>query len=68
MEGKKDIYDLMHSVLLARKKIIKHYNILNDISTYNHQKGHTYLNLQQCINMILENKTLLDKLKLIDKM
>lgn len=59
------IYDPKHSIFFAWKEIIKHYNILYKISTHNHQKGYSYLNLQQSTQLIIDNKRLTNYLKSI---
>ena len=59
------IYDPKHSIFFAWKEIIKHYNILYKISTYNHKKGYTYLNLKQSKQLVIENKRLTNYLKSI---
>jgi len=59
------IYDPKHSIFFAWKEIIKHYNILYKISTFNHQKGHSYLNLQQSRQLMVDNKRLTNHLKSI---
>ncbi len=59
------IYDPKHSIFFAWKEIIKHYNILYKISTYNHQKGHSYLNLQQSRQLIIDSRRLNNHLKSI---
>jgi hypothetical protein len=59
------MYDPKHSIFFAWKEIIKHYNILYKISTYNYQKGHPYLSIKQCKIMIKESKNLKYSLKLI---
>lgn len=59
------IYDPKHSIFFAWKEIIKHYDILYKISAYNHQKGYSYLNLQQSRQLIIDNKRLTNYLKSI---
>lgn len=59
------IYDPKHSIFFAWKEIIKHYNILFKISTYNHQKGHSYLNIKQSRQLVTDNKKLTNHLKSI---
>jgi D-alanine-D-alanine ligase-like ATP-grasp enzyme len=59
------IYDPKHSLFFAWKEIIKHYNILYKISTYNYKNGHPYLNLKECKIMVKENKLLKTNLELI---
>lgn len=59
------IYDPKHSIFFAWKEIIKHYDILYKICTYNHQKGHSYLNLKQSRQLIIDNKRLTNYLKSI---
>lgn len=59
------MYDPKHSIFFAWKEIIKHYNILYKISTFNHQKGYAYLNIEGCRQMVLDNKTLTNHLKSI---
>lgn len=59
------IYDPKHSIFFAWKEIIRHYNILYKISTYNHQKGYSYLNLQQSRQLVIDNKRLTNHLKSI---
>lgn len=59
------IYDPKHSIFFAWKEIIKHYNILYKISNYNHQKGYSYLNLQQSRQLIIDSKRLTNHLKSI---
>ena len=59
------MYDPKHSIFFAWKEIIKHYNILYKISTYNYKKGHPYLSIKQCKIMIKESKNLKYSLKLI---
>ena len=59
------IYDSKHSIFFAWKEIIKHYNILYKISTYNYQKGHSYLNLKQSRQLVIESKRLTNHLKSI---
>ena len=59
------IYDPKHSIFFAWKEIIRHYNILFKISTYNHQKGYSYLNLQQSRQLVIDSKRLTNHLKSI---
>lgn len=59
------IYDPRHSIFFAWKEIIRHYNILYKISTHNHQRGYTYLNLQQSRQLVIDNKRLTNHLKSI---
>lgn len=59
------IYDPKHSIFFAWKEIIKHYNILFKISTYNHQKGHSYLSIKQSRQLVADNKKLTNHLKSI---
>ncbi|MFK5957395.1 MAG: D-alanine--D-alanine ligase [Lutibacter sp.] len=59
------MYDPKHSIFFAWKEIIKHYNILYKISAFNHQKGYSYLNMNRCRQMVLDNKTLTNHLKSI---
>lgn len=59
------IYDPKHSIFFAWKEIIRHYNILYKISTYNHQKGYSYLNLQQSRQLVIDNRRLTNYLKSI---
>ncbi|PKP13174.1 MAG: D-alanine--D-alanine ligase, partial [Bacteroidetes bacterium HGW-Bacteroidetes-3] len=59
------IYDPKHSIFFAWKEIIKHYDILYKISTYNHQKGHSYLNIKQSRQLVTDNKKLTNHLKSI---
>ena len=59
------IYDPKHSIFFAWKEIIKHYNILYKISTHNHQKGYSYLNLQQARQLVIDSKRLTNHLKSI---
>ncbi len=59
------IYDPKHSIFFAWKEIIRHYDILYKISTYNHQKGYSYLNLQQSRQLVIDNKRLTNHLKSI---
>lgn len=57
------IYDPKHSLFFAWKEIIKHYRILFRISTLNHKKGIPYLNLNECFQLVKENKKLTQHLK-----
>ena len=59
------IYDPKHSIFFAWKEIIKHYDILYKISTYNRQKGHSYLNIKQSRQLVINNKKLTNHLKSI---
>lgn len=59
------IYDPKHSIFFAWKEIIKHYDILYKISTLNHQKGHSYLNIKQSRQLVKDNKKLTNHLKSI---
>lgn len=59
------IYDPKHSIFFAWKEIIKHYDILYKISTFNHQKGHSYLNIKQSRQLVIDNKKLTNYLKSI---
>lgn len=59
------IYDPIHSIFFAWKEIIKHYDILYKISTSNHQKGHSYLNIKQSRQLVIDNKKLTNHLKSI---
>jgi len=59
------IYDPKHSIFFAWKEIIRHYNILYEISTYNHKKGFSYLSLKQSRQLIIDNKRLTNYLKSI---
>ncbi len=59
------IYDPKHSIFFAWKEIIKHYDILYKISTYNHQKGYAYLNMKQSRQLVIDNKKLTNYLKSI---
>lgn len=60
------MYDPKHSIFFAWKEIIKHYNILYKISAFNYKKGHPYLNIKQCRQMVKENHDLIYNLKLIN--
>lgn len=59
------IYDPQHSIFFAWKEIIRHYDILYKISTYNHQRGYSYLNSQQSRQLVIDNKRLTNHLKSI---
>lgn len=59
------IYDPKHSIFFAWKEIIKHYDILYKISTFNRQKGHSYLNMKQSRQLVIDNKKLTNHLKAI---
>lgn len=59
------IYDPKHSLFFAWKEIIKHYDILYKISTFNHQKGYSYLNIKQSRQLVIDNKKLTNYLKSI---
>ncbi|WP_299782639.1 D-alanine--D-alanine ligase [uncultured Formosa sp.] len=59
------IYDPKHSIFFAWKEIIKHYNILYKISTYNLKKGSRYLTFSESIKMIKGNNSLRKNLKLL---
>lgn len=59
------IYDPKHSIFFAWKEIIKHYDILYKISTYNRQKGYSYLNIKQSRQLVIDNKKLTNHLKSI---
>jgi len=59
------IYDPKHSIFFAWKEIIKHYDILYKISTFNRQKGHAYLNIKQSRQLVIDNKKLTNYLKAI---
>jgi hypothetical protein len=59
------IYDPKHSIFFAWKEIIKHYNILYTISTYNLKKGSRYLTFSESIKMVHENNLLRKNLKLL---
>ena len=59
------IYDPKHSIFFAWKEIIKHYDILYKISTFNHKNGHSYLNLMQSRQLVMDNKKLTKHLKSI---
>jgi hypothetical protein len=59
------MYDPKHSIFFAWKEIIKHYDILYKISTYNHQKGHSYLNIKQSRQLVVDNKKLTNHLRSI---
>ncbi|MGJ8744889.1 D-alanine--D-alanine ligase [Polaribacter sp.] len=59
------IYDPKHSIFFAWKEIIRHYDILYKISTYNHQKGYSYLNIKQSRQLVVDNKRLTNYLKSI---
>lgn len=59
------IYDPKHSIFFAWKEIIKHYNILYKISNFNHQKGHSYLNLKQSRQLVVGSKRLTNHLRSI---
>jgi hypothetical protein len=57
------IYDPTHSIFFAWKEIIKHYNILYKISTFNHKKGHPYLSFKEAIKLISDTKKVKQNLK-----
>jgi hypothetical protein len=59
------IYDPKHSIFFAWREIIRHYNILFKICTYNHQKGHAYLNIKKSRQLIEDNKMMKRNLELI---
>ena len=59
------IYDPKHSIFFAWKEIIRHYDILFKICTYNHQKGHAYLNIKKSRQLIEDNKMMKRNLELI---
>ena len=59
------MYDPKHSIFFAWKEIIKHYDILYKISALNHQKGHSYLNMKQSRQLVIDNKKLTNHLKSI---
>jgi len=59
------IYDPKHSIFFAWKEIIKHYDILYKISTFNRQKGHAYLNIKHSRQLVIDNKKLTNYLKAI---
>ena len=59
------MYDPKHSIFFAWKEIIKHYDILYEISTFNHQKGYAYLNIKQSRQLVTDNKKLTNFLKSI---
>ena len=52
------IYDPSHSIFFAWKEIIRHYNILYNISRQNKQNLNTqYMSLKQGIKMFREKKS-----------
>lgn len=59
------IYDPKHSIFFAWKEIMRHYDILYKISTFNNKKGHSYLNIKQSRQLIIDNKKLTNHLKSI---
>ncbi|SHM88641.1 ATP-grasp domain-containing protein [Flavobacterium chilense] len=59
------IYDPKHSIFFAWKEIIKHYDILYKISSFNHKKGHSYLNIKQSRQLVADNSKLTKHLKSI---
>ena len=59
------MYDPKHSIFFAWKEIIKHYDILYKISTFNHQKGYEYLTIKQSRQLVTDNKKLTNFLKSI---
>jgi hypothetical protein len=59
------IYDPKHSIFFAWKEIIKHYNILYTISTYNLKKGSRFLTFKESITLVKENNLLKKNLKLL---
>ncbi len=59
------MYDPKHSIFFAWKEIVRHYDILYKICTYNHQKGHSYLSIKQSRQLITDNKILTNHLKSI---
>ncbi len=59
------IYDPKHSIFFAWKEIIRHWNMLFQISRINRQKGFPYLTYSAGRNMLRENSILEKHLKLI---
>lgn len=59
------IYDPKHSIFFAWKEIIKHYDILYTISTYNLKNGSRYLSFSESIKLVHENNLLRKNLKLL---
>lgn len=59
------IYEPKHSIFFVWKEIIKHYDILYKIGTFNNQKGHSYLNIKQIGQLVIDNKKLTNHLKSI---
>lgn len=59
------IYDPKHSLFFAWREILKHWELLYQISTINNKKGHHYLSFKEGREMLRNNKLLEAKLKLI---
>jgi len=57
------IYDPAHSVFFAWKEIIRHLHLLFLISQKNHKSGHPHMTMKQGLQMLKENKILVNKLK-----
>jgi hypothetical protein len=57
------IYDPKHSIFFAWKEIIRHYNMLYKICTFNHKKGHSYLSLKESLKIISDTKKVKQNLK-----
>ncbi len=59
------IYDSKHSLFFAWKEIIKHWELLYQISAVNNKKGHNYLSFKDGTAMLKANSILEEHLKLI---
>jgi len=59
------IYDPRHSIFFAWKEIIRHWNLLYQISTLNFENGHPYLTYTEGRKLLKENSKLEAALKLI---
>ncbi len=59
------IYDPKHSLFFAWKEIIKHWQLLYQISDLNNKKGHHYLSFKEGTEMLRANSLLEAKLKMI---
>ena len=57
------IYDPIHSVFFAWKEIMRHLHLLYLISQKNHKLGHSHMSLKEGLQMLKENKMLVNKLK-----
>lgn len=57
------IYDPGQSLLLAWQEIVRHFDMLFQISQINHRKGHRFLSLREGLDMFRQNKLHVQKLE-----